>query len=147
MKKIINGKLYNTETARERGSWSNTGDWRDFSHITETLYQKRSGEFFLFGEGGPRTKYAVSQGQNTWSGGSKIIPMSADAAREWAEEHLSAEEYEDIFGEVAEDDTRTVLSISISSSSAECARRAAAEAGIPLSSYIESLILSAPKSI
>lgn len=147
MKKIINGKLYNTETARERGVWSNSGDWRDFAHVCETLYQKRSGEFFLYGDGGPMSKYAVPVSGNSWSGGARIIPLTFDEAREWAEQHLDADGYQEVFGEVVEDDSRTALSISLSASAAETARRAAAEAGIPLSAYIESLILSAPKSI
>ena len=98
MKKIINGRSYDTETAREVASWGNAGGWNDFAHLEENLYQKKNGEFFLFGEGGPMTKYAVSTGQNTWSGGSKIIPLSYDSAREWAEEKLSANEYESISG-------------------------------------------------
>ena len=57
MKKIINGKKYDTATAHECGTWSNAGSWRDFSHIEETLYRKRTGEFFLFGEGGPMTRF------------------------------------------------------------------------------------------
>ena len=73
MKKIINGKRYDTETANLCGntSYSYRGD---FHFWREELYQKRTGEFFLYGEGGPMTKYSVSTGQNTWSGGEKIIP-------------------------------------------------------------------------
>ena len=63
MKKIINGKKYDTDTAQELASWDNGGGWRDFHHCEETLYRKKTGEFFLFGEGGPMTKYAVSTGQ------------------------------------------------------------------------------------
>lgn len=147
MKKIINGKLYNTETARERGVWSNSGDWRDFTHVCETLYQKRSGEFFLHGQGGPRTNYAVSVGGNSWSGGAKIIPLTVEQAREWAEKHMDADDYQEIFGEVSEDDSRTALSISLSASAAETARRAAAAAETSLSAYIESLIWAAKTNL
>lgn len=142
MKKIINGRSYDTETAREVASWGNAGWWNDFEHLEETLYQKKNGEFFLFGEGGPMTKYAVSTGQNTWSGGSKIIPMSYDAAREWAEEKLSADKYESIFGEIAEDDSRVSVTLSLSASAVETAKRAASQAGMNLSAYIESLIIA-----
>lgn len=138
MKKIINGRSYDTETAREVASWGNAGGWNDFEHLEETLYQKKNGEFFLFGEGGPMTKYAVSTGQNTWSGGSKIIPLSYDSAREWAEEKLSADEYESIFGEIAEDDSRVTVTLSLSASTVEAAKRAAAQAGMILSAYVES---------
>lgn len=142
MKKIINGRSYDTETAREVASWGNAGGWNDFAHLEETLYQKKNGEFFLFGEGGPMTKYAVSTGQNTWSGGSKIIPLFYDSAREWAEEKLSADEYESIFGEIAEDDSRVTVTLSLSASAVESARRAASKADMSLSAYIESLIIA-----
>jgi len=94
MKRIINGKRYDSETARLVGKFSNPGSGRDFQHYVESLYQKRTGEYFLYGIGGPMTQYAVSTGQNSWSGGSKIIPFTADEARDWAEEHLTADEYE-----------------------------------------------------
>ena len=47
MKKIINGKMYNTDTAKELAGWSSPGGRGDFSHYEETLYQKRTGEFLL----------------------------------------------------------------------------------------------------
>ena len=51
MKKIINGKMYNTETAKYCGGYefSNCGD---FNYVCEELYQKKTGELFLYGEGG-----------------------------------------------------------------------------------------------
>lgn len=140
MKKIINGKVYDTESAKLIGEWDNGRYGRDFGRCAEDLYQKRTGEFFLHGGGGPMSKYAVSHGDNEWSGGEKIIPLSYDAAREWAESHLPAEEYEAIFGAVQEDDSRVTITLSLSASSVELAKRAAAQAGISLSSYIEGLI-------
>lgn len=147
MKKIINGKLYDTETATCVGSWANSYSSRDFQSVEEELYRKRTGEFFLYGEGGPASKYAVSVGGNSWSGGAKIIPLTVEQAREWAEQHMDADDYQEIFGEVAEDDSRTALSISLSSSAAETARRAAALSGTTLSAYIESLIWLNAKKI
>lgn len=49
MKKIISGKVYDTETAKELGSWSNMADYRNFSQFSETLYLKKTGEFFYTG--------------------------------------------------------------------------------------------------
>jgi|LSQX01.3.fsa_nt_gb hypothetical protein len=102
MKKIINGKRYDTSTAKLVGkaSYSNRGD---FAYWSEELYLKRTGEFFIYGEGGPLSRYSRSTGQNQWSGGEKIIPLSIREAQEWAEEHLDGDEYEAIFGEVDED--------------------------------------------
>ena len=141
MKKIINGKVYDTTTAKELGSWESTPYVRDFSRFVETLYQKRTGEFFIHGVGGPSSRYAVSAGQNCWDGGEKIVPLSYDAAREWAEEHLDADDYEAIFGEVCEDDSRVTVTLSLSASAVESAKRAASKAGIRLSAYIGALVI------
>lgn len=142
MKKIINGRVYDTEKAKELGTYANAGSWRDFSHLEETLYRKKTGEFFLFGEGGPMTRYAEAEGQNSWSGGRRIMPMSYDEAREWAEKYLDADDYEAIFGEIVEDDGagKQVVSISVSPSKWEAAKREAARRGIGISEYIESLL-------
>ncbi|MBO5969937.1 MAG: hypothetical protein J6S14_15725 [Clostridia bacterium] len=102
MKKIINGKKYDTGTAKELGIWSNSYYPGDFAYCSETLYRKKTGEYFLYGIGGPMSKYAEHIGSNTTIGGSNIKPMTESEAREWAETHLDAEEYEEIFGEVEE---------------------------------------------
>lgn len=102
MKKIINGKKYDTETAQMVGVWDNNLMYNNFSYCAELLYRKHTGEFFLHGKGGAMSKYAVSCGDNSWRGGEKIIPLSEDEACKWAEEHLDWNEYEEIFGEVSE---------------------------------------------
>ncbi|MDD6667772.1 MAG: hypothetical protein PUE58_07465 [Lachnospiraceae bacterium] len=101
MKKIINGKMYNTETANCVGYWENGYGCGDFQYAEERLYRKRTGEFFIHGEGGAMTQYAESDG-DAYCGGEKIIPISEDEAKEWAENHLTADDYESIFGEVEE---------------------------------------------
>ena len=137
MKKIINGKLYNTDTARQIGSWdSNITDrlyW-----VNETLYQKQRGEFFLHGEGGPGSKYAEPSGQGSWSSGEKIIPLSYDAARTWAEEYLDADAYQAVFGQIESDDRTVRMLISMPASVAERVKREAAQAGMATSAYIVS---------
>lgn len=138
MKKIINGKCYDTEKAEFLGYWCNTGDTRDFYHIREKLYRKNNGEFFLFGSGGPCTEYAVSEGSNSWSGGSKIIPLTWNQARKWAEKYLDGDEYEGIFGEVAEDDSKTTIPVSLSTEILKRVEQNASQAGVSLSTYIES---------
>jgi hypothetical protein len=101
MKKIINGKKYDTETAKCVGDWDNGYGCGDFQHVEERLYRKRTGEFFLHGEGGPMSIYAESCGDG-FCGGEKIIPLSESEAKEWAENHLDCDEYEKIFGSVDE---------------------------------------------
>ena len=139
MKKIINGKVYDTEKAKKAGYWGNGLGYRDFGWKEETLYRKKTGEFFLHGEGGPATNYA-ERIDNAWSSGERIMPMSFAEARAWAEEHLDGDEFEEIFGAVAEDESRVQVCYSISAAAAETIKRRAAEAGVSASAYIESLI-------
>lgn len=139
MKKIINGKLYDTTTAQLVGSWDNNMGGT-FDYAAESLYRKRTGEFFLHGKGGARSRYATHCGNDSWGSGEAIIPLRWEAARQWAEEHLEADEYQAAFGQIAEDDSRTVVTLSLSASSLEKAKRAASQKGMSLSAYIESLI-------
>lgn len=142
MKKIIRGRLYDTDTAKMIGydSYSNS---RDFAHWSETLYRKKTGEFFLDGEGGPNSKYAVCTGQNEWSGGEKIIPLTYDEAREWAEEHLDADTYMQYF-EVSDNiaDKETVA-IRLSAAAIDKLRIMASKKDTTSSDIIERLIMKA----
>ena len=140
MKKYINGKSYDTETAQKIGCYSNFGSWNDFSHYEETLYRKRTGEFFLYGKGGPMTSYRVSEGQNSWSGGAKIIPMTVKEAEKWAEEHLTTDEYDAAFGEIVEDESLTHISYNIKAENAERIRRAMSSMGKSGGAIIDELI-------
>ena len=101
MRKIINGRTYNTKTSKSIGEWWNGHNTNDFQYCCETLYKNTKGAYFLHGEGGALSRYAVSNGNNT-SGGEQITPCTKDEAMEWAEEHLDAEEYEAEFGEQEE---------------------------------------------
>ena len=143
MKKIINGKKYDTTTARELKGWANHVPASDFSYYEETLYQKRNGEFFLHGRGNAASRYATSCGTDGWASGEEIVPLTWEAARKWAEAHLGADAYEAIFGEVPEDESRITTTISLSTGAMERAKRAAAKAGISVSAYLESLIQEA----
>lgn len=140
MKKIINGKAYDTDTATRLGTWWSSSDVRDFSHVEETLYRKRTGEHFLHGYGGPMSKYARAEGQNSWSGGDRIMPMSYDEARAWAEEHLDADEYEAAFGEVTEDESEYDLHVKLPMSVADKLRRIASQQGATLRDVLVELI-------
>lgn len=139
MKKIINGKVYDTEAARKLGSDSYSNDG-DFHHWYEALYQKRTGEFFLYGEGGPLTRYAVTIGENSWSGGEKIMPLSFASAREWAEEHLSADGYGEIFGLPDEDAEKVTLCVRLPADLMALIRTQAAEAGTSLAAYVGGIL-------
>ncbi len=102
MRAITNGKKYDTTTAEHVASASYHGSRSDFQWWSEDLYRKRTGECFVAGEGGPMTRYARAIDQNSWTGSSRVIPLTEPEAREWVERHADAETYEQLFGQVAE---------------------------------------------
>lgn len=138
MKKIIKGKIYNTETAKNLGGWNN-GYYSNFEWCSQELYQKRTGEFFVYGEGGPRAAYSESRDDH-WTGGEDIIPLSYREAKDWAEEHLKADEYIAIFGEIEDDPTKTYITFQLSNDTIAKIKRNAAKSDIDLSAYLETLI-------
>lgn len=141
MKKVINGKMYSTDTAKELASYSNIADVRDFHWFEETLYQKKTGEYFIHGVGGPMTRYARTIGTNEWSGGERILPMSYGEAQKWAEEHLDGDEYEQIFGSIEDDGAKITVTISVNAAKWEQAKRSAAYNNLSIGEYIESLLI------
>ena len=145
MRKIINNKVYDTETAKKRGEWSNGRSYLDFSWCEETLYQKKTGEFFLHGRGGPQSRYSEQRGDNLWGDGERIIPLAVEAARIWAETHLEAGEYEAMFGPVIEDDTRVLQTFSIAADTLEQLRRISRFTGDPMGVVIDGLVKAACK--
>ena len=142
MKKIINGKVYNTETAVEVGYWSNGQYLSDFSYMREALYRKKTGEYFLFGEGGAMSRYAKSFG-DCWGYGEEIMPLSYEAAQKWAEEKLTGDEYEEIFGEVTEDESRKINAYNLATTSIEKLKRMSEKQGRSASEILDELIKNA----
>ena len=140
MKKIINGRRYDTDTAKCMGGDYANCPRNDFNYWEETLYRKNTGEFFLHGEGGPASKYATSVGLNSWGGGERIMPLSLEAAQRWAEEHLDGDEYEKIFGVIEEDQTKRTVTFSLTEAAIEKIARMATEQNCSKSEVIERLL-------
>lgn len=142
MKKIIDGKKYDTDTATELAEWKH--DWpRGINRVRETLYRKRTGEYFLLGEGGPDSRYAEQTGISSWSEGWRIMPYTYEQAQEWAGRCLDVDEYESIFGEVSEGDgAKVTVSLSISEAARERLRRESQRTGESQSDVVERLLSS-----
>ena len=98
MKRIINNKRYDTDTAAKIASWENGFSSNDIHYCKETLYLTKNGAFFLVGEGGALSAYSQSCGSNSRGGGSELLPFSEKEAREWLEEHDCTDELEELFG-------------------------------------------------
>lgn len=84
MKKVINKKMYNTETAEEVARFSNGLGSTDFRSLKETLYKTKNGSWFLHGEGGAMTQYSEQCGDMS-SAGEDIKVLTNEEAYEWLE--------------------------------------------------------------
>lgn len=106
MRAIINGVRFDTDKATLIGQTSNDNvcSRSDFHYWEAGLYvTPRSRRYFLAGEGGAMTRFSRSAGQNAWTGGSGIHPMTAEEALEWAEKELPTEVVEKHFADMIED--------------------------------------------
>jgi hypothetical protein len=101
MRKIIDGKTYDTETALRISGWS-YGQYGDFNRCEETLFKTRKGAWFIYGEGGARSQYGQSVGQNSMSGGHKLFLVTEEEAKAFVEKHGDPETYFENFGEPEE---------------------------------------------
>ena len=128
MRKIIHNKVYDTETASLVGHWSNGRSGGDY--ISVTLYRKKTGEYFAAKQVGEYVSDLFYSEQ--------VATMGYEQAREWAESHLEADEYEREFGTPSEGDA--VITCSIRAAvKAEIDRRRA-ETGKTIAQVIESAI-------
>ena len=143
MRKVIKGRTYNTETSKQIGSWDNGIYGGDFHSCQEDLYKNTKGAYFLAGQGGPLSKYAVTYGSET-SGSKELVPMTTEEAQEWVEERLDAEEYEAEFGvqEEASSDltTRERVGLTVDSELMTRFREHSAKTGVPMSRMIDKAI-------
>lgn len=146
MRKIINGRRYDTATAKLVGTYE-TGYIGDFDWLDEKLYQKTTGEFFLSGEGGAKTRWA-NRTIDGYSGGSGILPLTLDEAREWAEEHLSVKEVENLFRIPSDAETgKKIQSFSLSPSAIAGLNLLAQTCRTSRSDIIEQLVDKALKGL
>jgi hypothetical protein len=101
MKAVINGKRYDTETAKLicESSFENPSN---FNYYDEGLYITKNGAYFLAGKGGANSKYRTTVAQNSWSGGSAIIPMDKKQAFEYCQQ-VDTTACEEYFSDIIED--------------------------------------------
>ena len=101
MNQIINGRKYDTETAKRIGRFADR--WHEYF---EELYVKSTGEYFLFMPGVnsiiEEHTDELEQYTDLTSAPVVLYPLSEDAAKEWVSKVMDADTYENLFGEVAE---------------------------------------------
>lgn len=135
MKRIICGKVYDTETATEVASCQR-GVRYGFDYIEETLYRKRTGEFFLHGLGGSETKYA-ERADGGFAPGECIVALSYGQAMEWAASHMPVSHFDALFGN---SDGDVVMSVRVKSSTRDKLRRLSSESGRKQGAILDELV-------
>lgn len=101
MKKIINNKLYNTDTAELLGQ-KEWGEPMDFYYIFESLYRTSKENFFLYRKVGAGSEFAKPIGNNSWVPREDIEALDKEQARNWAIDYLEQSKFEEIFGVIEE---------------------------------------------
>jgi hypothetical protein len=103
MKKVIDGKMYNTETAEKVYCWDNGRYGNDFRYRSKDLYKTKKGNWFIYHEGGAMTDMAISCGSNNYSGSENIEVVSEKDAFAFLTSHGGTEEAEKYFSEMIEE--------------------------------------------
>lgn len=129
MRKIISGKVYDTETATKVGEHDHydNGNW--FS--VRELHRKKTGEYFFAIFGNRNELFAPKD---------HIVPASLDDSKKWAEEYLDVEDYEKEFGEVLEDETKKNVTICITTTAHDRGKAHAQRTGQSLSAVISAYL-------
>jgi len=97
MKLIINSIIYDTDAADKitsmRHKTNNHSNW-----FQEELYTTENGRWFIAGEGGLHSHYAIDEGDGNMIGGAKITPLTIPEAMQWLEKHRKYDILEEFFG-------------------------------------------------
>ena len=85
MKKVIDGKLYNTETATKIANDNSPYGPGDFQYEDTRLYKTAKGAFFLAGKGNAASRWCQSLGSGGRGPGEGIEAITPEEARAWCE--------------------------------------------------------------
>ena len=155
MRRIVNGRAYNTDTAtriaRDDGGRGREGYF-------EILYQTRNGAFFLAGAGGEASPWARPNGdqpQYSWvmhwddqaqhyrvglhdGDAADVRPLTSEEAHAWLLESQQHFVFDHLFGETpeTEDEQAATYSLRLPTSLKARAGDAAEKAGLSLNAWI-----------
>lgn len=102
MRKVINGKVYDTDKSEEIFHWSNDYAMSDFRWREKTLYRTAKGAWFLFHEGGPMTDMATRAG-DMYTSGKDIEVLDKDDVIGFLEKHQAINTLEKYFPDYLEE--------------------------------------------
>lgn len=102
MKQIINGKIYNTDTATQIGEYWNGLAASDFGYCYEILYRTKRGAYFVHGMGGAASAWSEAVG-DARTGSEGIKPLTEREALDWAERNEWSETVLEHFSHILEE--------------------------------------------
>ena len=100
MKKIINGRRYDTDKATMVATIESRLPYTDFHYYEELLYRSPRGGWFLVGAGGALSRWG---GGFNGGAGTSIVPLSDAETKQWLESAEETHAIEEYFGDSIED--------------------------------------------
>ena len=91
--------IYDTETATKIAEVDNNYSRSDFHFCMEILHRTLQGRYFIYGEGGALSAYSQPVGNDGYTGGSDIVPLSENEAMDWLERHDEVDTLQDLFAD------------------------------------------------
>ena len=89
--------VYDTTTAQQFGNRESTHRPSDPRWFREGLYRKASGYWFLAGQGGSRSRFAVENSTDGRIGSAGIVPIGHSQAMHWLAETGNVAVLRDLF--------------------------------------------------
>jgi len=105
MKKVINGKMYNTDTAESIAYFDNDRYSNDYYFTCARLYRKKTGEFFVHDERGWYSQDYIGYEnyyQTDFDPKQPIYPLTEDEAKRLVASQCDGDKYQSLFGTVEE---------------------------------------------
>lgn len=126
--KTFDGKKYDVVTSEKIGSYT-TGKGENW--LEETLYRKRSGEYYLMGSGGDDT---------CWRGTDGVQPLCRAWAESWVLECLGKDAYDRIFARPAEPKEKQRITVELPADAYARLTELSESAGVSKTRVIEKLL-------
>ncbi len=87
MRKVVKGKVVDTERMQKLAE-VRFGNLTAYIYVWESLfYDPDSKLLYLYGRGGPASRYAEPVGIDQWSEGEKLLRLTKGLALQWLEEN------------------------------------------------------------
>lgn len=143
MKRVINGKVYDTDKAKLIATADNMSKMHGNGYIGEaskpelqSFYRKKTGEFFLYAPNGSFAAQYIFQHDYDRLASGGIFPFTYDQAKAWAERELPADKWEEVFGDPEDDDSTVQTVITMPAVKLAKIKQEAAKEGMSVSAYI-----------